>query len=123
MHRPWGKYTVLHEAPQFKVKRIEVNPGKKLSLQMHHKRSEHWVVVQRQCARHGRTSGQPIWAQTNRFTFRCKIKHRIENATDQPLTMVEVAVRGLSGRRRHRSLFGRFRTRLTAIWLALWQLT
>ena len=45
MHRPWGKYTVLHEAPQFKVKRIEVNPGKKLSLQMHHKRSEHWVVV------------------------------------------------------------------------------
>ena len=36
---------MLHEAPQFKVKRIEVNPGKNLSLQLHHKRSEHWVVV------------------------------------------------------------------------------
>src|SRR5687768_18365148 len=37
VHRPWGKYTVLHEAPQFKVKRIEVNPGKKLSLQIDRK--------------------------------------------------------------------------------------
>ena len=43
--RPWGSYTVLEERANFKIKRIVVNPGAKLSLQMHHHRSEHWVVV------------------------------------------------------------------------------
>lgn len=43
--RPWGQYTVLLDAPDCKVKRIEVNPGKRLSLQKHHHRQEHWVVV------------------------------------------------------------------------------
>jgi mannose-1-phosphate guanylyltransferase len=43
--RPWGSYTVLTEGGGFKVKRIDVNPGAALSLQLHHQRSEHWVVV------------------------------------------------------------------------------
>jgi len=43
--RPWGTYTVLEEGSRFKIKRIEVKPGATLSLQMHHHRSEHWVVV------------------------------------------------------------------------------
>lgn len=43
--RPWGTYTVLEEGPGFKIKRIEVKPGSSLSLQMHHHRSEHWIVV------------------------------------------------------------------------------
>ena len=43
--RPWGAYTVLQEGPGFKIKRIEVKPGAALSLQLHHRRSEHWVVV------------------------------------------------------------------------------
>ncbi|MCL1979928.1 MAG: mannose-1-phosphate guanylyltransferase/mannose-6-phosphate isomerase, partial [Proteobacteria bacterium] len=43
--RPWGTYTVLEEGPRFKIKRIEVKPGASLSLQMHHHRSEHWIVV------------------------------------------------------------------------------
>ena len=43
--RPWGTYTVLEEGPGFKIKRIEVKPGGSLSLQLHHRRSEHWVVV------------------------------------------------------------------------------
>jgi mannose-1-phosphate guanylyltransferase/mannose-6-phosphate isomerase len=43
--RPWGTYTVLEEGPGFKIKRIVVKPGASLSLQMHHHRSEHWVVV------------------------------------------------------------------------------
>jgi mannose-6-phosphate isomerase-like protein (cupin superfamily) len=43
--RPWGCYTVLHEDEGFKVKRIEVDPGKRLSLQRHGRRSEHWHVV------------------------------------------------------------------------------
>jgi len=45
VRRPWGSYTVLEEGPHFKIKRIEVPPAGKLSLQMHHHRSEHWVVV------------------------------------------------------------------------------
>ncbi len=45
VHRPWGTYTVLEEGPRFKIKRILVKPGAALSLQMHHHRSEHWIVV------------------------------------------------------------------------------
>jgi len=45
VRRPWGSYTVLEEGPHYKIKRIEVPAGGKLSLQMHHHRSEHWVVV------------------------------------------------------------------------------
>ena len=43
--RPWGTYTVLEEGARFKIKRIVVRPGESLSLQMHHHRSEHWIVV------------------------------------------------------------------------------
>lgn len=43
--RPWGSYSVLEEGPHYKIKRIQVNPGARLSSQMHHHRSEHWVVV------------------------------------------------------------------------------
>ena len=45
VQRPWGSYTVLEEGSGFKVKRVTVNPGGRLSLQMHHQRSEHWVVI------------------------------------------------------------------------------
>ena len=45
VQRPWGAYTVLEEGHGYKVKRIEVVPGKRLSLQLHHQRSEHWVVI------------------------------------------------------------------------------
>src|SRR5687768_7738733 len=89
VHRPWGKYTVLHEAPQFKVKRIEVNPGKKLSLQMHHKRSEHWVVV-RGNARVTVDERSVDLGPNESIYVPINIKHRIENATDQLLTIVEV---------------------------------
>jgi len=45
VRRPWGSYTVLEEGPHYKIKRIEVLPGARLSLQKHHHRSEHWVVI------------------------------------------------------------------------------
>jgi mannose-1-phosphate guanylyltransferase/mannose-6-phosphate isomerase len=45
VYRPWGSYTVLEEGPRFKIKRIVVKPGASLSLQLHHHRSEHWVVI------------------------------------------------------------------------------
>ena len=43
--RPWGSYQVLDESASYKIKRIEVQPGQRLSLQKHHHRSEHWIVV------------------------------------------------------------------------------
>src|SRR5512137_2150216 len=43
--RPWGTFTVLEENRNYKIKRIEANPGQRLSLQKHHHRSEHWIVV------------------------------------------------------------------------------
>jgi len=46
VYRPWGSYTVLEEQSRFQIKKITVTPGAKLSLQKHHHRSEHWVVVQ-----------------------------------------------------------------------------
>ncbi len=45
VRRPWGSYTVLEEGTHYKIKRIEVLPGARLSLQKHHPRSEHWVVI------------------------------------------------------------------------------
>jgi mannose-1-phosphate guanylyltransferase/mannose-6-phosphate isomerase len=45
VHRPWGLYTVLEDAKGYKIKRMTVKPNRKLSLQLHHHRSEHWVVV------------------------------------------------------------------------------
>jgi mannose-6-phosphate isomerase len=47
-HRPWGSYTVLEDRQTYKVKRIEVLPGKRLSYQKHEKRAEHWFVVEGQ---------------------------------------------------------------------------
>ena len=44
-HRPWGTYTVLEDTPGYKIKKIEVKPGKRISLQKHYHRSEHWIVV------------------------------------------------------------------------------
>src|SRR4030095_2162737 len=46
IYRPWGSYETTDEGHRFRVKRLVVNPGQKLSLQMHHHRAEHWVVVQ-----------------------------------------------------------------------------
>ena len=49
MYRPWGSYTILAEGPGYKVKRIEIKPGGKLSLQLHYHRSEHWTVISGTC--------------------------------------------------------------------------
>ncbi|HKO68135.1 MAG TPA: mannose-1-phosphate guanylyltransferase/mannose-6-phosphate isomerase [Burkholderiaceae bacterium] len=90
VHRPWGTYTVLHETARFKVKRIEVNPGKKLSLQLHHRRSEHWVVVQGN-ARVTVAERLVDLGPNESIYVPIDTKHRIENATAHMLTLVEVS--------------------------------
>ncbi|MDO9423738.1 MAG: mannose-1-phosphate guanylyltransferase/mannose-6-phosphate isomerase [Methylobacter sp.] len=96
VHRPWGIYTVLEEGNGFKIKRIEVKPGASLSLQMHHHRSEHWVVV----------SGvakvingeQEIVINTNESTFiPAGHKHRLANPGTAPCVMIEVQSGGYVG--------------------------
>jgi mannose-1-phosphate guanylyltransferase / mannose-6-phosphate isomerase len=87
--RPWGTYTVLEEAPGFKIKRIEVKPGASLSLQMHHHRSEHWVVVNGTAKI---TNGDnEILIQANESTYiPAGQKHRLENPGIIPCVMIEV---------------------------------
>lgn len=89
VHRPWGTYTVLEEGVGFKIKRIEVNPGAKISLQMHHHRSEHWVVVSG-IAKVINGDSELI-VNTNESTYiPAGYMHRLENATDSNLVMIEV---------------------------------
>ncbi len=87
--RPWGAYTVLQERPGFKIKRIEVKPGGKLSLQLHHRRAEHWVVVSGDAQV---TNGERVFTvHTNESTFIPReTKHRLENKGSEPLVMIEV---------------------------------
>ena len=87
--RPWGAYTVLEEAPGFKIKRIEVKSGAALSLQLHHRRSEHWVVV---AGIAKVTRGEDTFlVHANGSTYiPVETKHRLENTTAEPLVMIEV---------------------------------
>ncbi|MEO8739557.1 MAG: mannose-1-phosphate guanylyltransferase/mannose-6-phosphate isomerase [Casimicrobiaceae bacterium] len=87
--RPWGAFTVLQEGPGFKIKRIEVKPGGILSLQLHHRRSEHWVVVNGEARV---TNGDRVYTiRTNESTYiPVETRHRLENAGTDPLVMIEV---------------------------------
>jgi mannose-1-phosphate guanylyltransferase/mannose-6-phosphate isomerase len=87
--RPWGTYTTLQEGPRFKIKRIEVKPGASLSLQMHHHRSEHWVVV----SGTGRVliDAKEVLLSPNESTYvPIGARHRLENPGKVPLVMIEV---------------------------------
>lgn len=87
--RPWGSFTVLEEGRGYKIKRIEVKPGHRLSLQMHHHRSEHWIVVSGTakvvCGE------QEIMLGNNQSTYvpQCT-NHRLENPGVIPLVLIEV---------------------------------
>jgi len=87
--RPWGSYTLLEEGHGFKIKRIEVRPGAALSLQLHHRRSEHWVVVQG-LARV--TRGDDVFdIGPNESTYiPVETRHRLENPGAAPLAIIEV---------------------------------
>jgi len=87
--RPWGTYTVLEEGATFKVKRIEVLPGKRLSYQKHSQRAEHWVVVQGTAK--VTLDGNEITVETGEaIDIPLGAAHRVENPGDADLIFIEV---------------------------------
>lgn len=91
VYRPWGSYTVLEEQSRFQMKRITVNPGAKLSLQMHHHRYEHWVVVTGTARV---TNGDSvILLHENESTYiPAGTVHRLENPGVIALELIEVQI-------------------------------
>ena len=87
--RPWGKYFVLEDEPNYKLKRIEVNPGHRLSYQYHHHRQEFWTIVEGEAVvvldevEHILKYGESIFIPLG-------AKHRIENRGSKLLVFVEV---------------------------------
>ena len=88
-YRPWGYYTILEEGPRYKIKRLVVNPGARLSLQMHHHRSEHWVVV-RGTAKIQIGEEEKFLHENESIFVPKSTKHRLENPGRIPLEIIEV---------------------------------
>ena len=87
--RPWGTYEVLAESDGYKVKRITVVPGGRLSLQSHQHRAEHWVVVTGIATV---TVGENVRevVMNEHVHIPLQAKHRLENYTDDPVVLIEV---------------------------------
>jgi mannose-1-phosphate guanylyltransferase/mannose-6-phosphate isomerase len=89
VERPWGSYTVLERGDRYKIKRVVLKPKAKLSLQLHRRRSEHWVVVSgvAKVTRENET----YLVHTNESTYiPANTKHRLENPEEVPLQIIEV---------------------------------
>ena len=87
--RPWGTFTVIDEGENFKVKRIEVLPGRRLSYQKHSQRSEHWIVVQG-TAKVTLDDRDIIVATGQAIDIAIGSAHRVENPGDVLLVFIEV---------------------------------
>jgi mannose-1-phosphate guanylyltransferase/mannose-6-phosphate isomerase len=89
VYRPWGWYDSIEVDLHFQVKRLHINPGAKLSLQMHHKRAEHWVVVSGMATV---TNGEQTFnLNKGESTYiPLGITHALENQTNDPLEIIEV---------------------------------
>jgi mannose-1-phosphate guanylyltransferase / mannose-6-phosphate isomerase len=89
VHRPWGTYDGIEKGERFQVKRIVVKPGASLSLQMHHHRAEHWIVV-RGTARVTRGEETFLLTENESTYIPTGTKHRLENPGKLPLEIIEV---------------------------------
>ncbi|MGB3614908.1 MAG: phosphomannose isomerase type II C-terminal cupin domain [Elainellaceae cyanobacterium] len=87
--RPWGSFTVLEEGKGYKIKRVEVNPGERLSLQMHYHRSEHWIVVSGTARVIRGDDSTLICSNQSTYVPVCT-PHRLENPGVIPLVLIEV---------------------------------
>jgi len=89
VHRPWGSYTELECSGMYKIKRVSVKPGQKLSLQLHHHRSEHWVVVKGTAE--VELNGENRLLRQGESTFvHSGTRHRLRNPGVIPLEVIEV---------------------------------
>jgi len=89
VERPWGSYTVLEKGDGYKIKKISLNPGAKLSLQLHRRRSEHWVILSGIAK--VTTEDQTYFVHANQSTYiPVNTKHRLENPEKIPLHIIEV---------------------------------
>ena len=96
VHRPWGTYTVLEDTPGYKIKRIVVNPGKRLSLQKHFHRSEHWIVVSGSAT--VTVGEQTILVRPNESTYiQMGQIHRLANEGKIPVILIEAQVGEYTG--------------------------
>ncbi len=89
VHRPWGSYTILEDTPFYKIKRVTVKPRQQLSLQLHHHRSEHWIVVSG-TAEVLLDSDSRLLHQGESTFVRSGTKHRLKNPGVIPLEVIEV---------------------------------
>jgi mannose-1-phosphate guanylyltransferase/mannose-6-phosphate isomerase len=89
VHRPWGTYRSLHNGHRVQVKHITVKPGGQLSLQMHHHRAEHWIVVQG-TARIRRGDEEMMLTEDQSTYIPLGTMHRLENPGKIPLHLIEV---------------------------------
>lgn len=89
VYRPWGYYDSIDAGPRFQVKRIVVKPGRQLSLQMHHHRAEHWVVV-RGTAKVTRGEEELLITENQSTFIPLGVVHRLENPGTIPLELIEV---------------------------------
>src|SRR5262245_31249034 len=87
--RPWGMYEVLVEGDAYKVKRIEVKPGQRLSLQSHERRNEHWVVVAG-TARVTRGDEELTLGVNQHIMIPVRTRHRVANPGTEVLVFIEV---------------------------------
>jgi mannose-6-phosphate isomerase-like protein (cupin superfamily) len=87
--RPWGRYDSLEQGPRFQVKRITVKPGAKLSLQMHHHRAEHWIVVSG-TARVTENGKEYLLTENQGTYISVGAVHSLENPGKIPLELIEV---------------------------------
>ena len=87
--RPWGWYEVIDQGERFKVKNIEVKPGHRLSLQKHHHRAEHWIVVKGTANVEVNGENQ-ILSENQSVYIPIGAKHRLSNNGKIPLTLIEV---------------------------------
>ena len=87
--RPWGRFYVLHDEPQYKLKRIEVDPGERLSYQYHNKRSEVWIIVKG-------VGTVTIEGEVKKYSYGESViitkgkKHRIENKGKDKVVFIEI---------------------------------
>ncbi len=88
-YRPWGSYTVLEDGPRYKIKRIVVNKGERLSLQMHYHRSEHWVVIKGTAKVQIGATEKHVHENESVYIPKSTL-HRLENPGKVPLEIIEV---------------------------------